>query len=138
MNIIETEYPDITETNIDESKVTLANNIIKNVYPLFDEVYGQKLTEATKLKAAISKRQELVDNNKKNLEFMMSKYDRKKKVSKLLTRLEKLVDSGLAYGGHLKGETIVLLKVIDKLPDDKLDFHLAEVLKTIGKRFSRE
>lgn len=138
MNIIETEYPDITESNIDDSKITLANNIIKNVYPLFDEVYGQKLTESAKLKRAISKRKDIVDENKKNLEIMIAKYDRKKKVSKLLTRLEKLIDSGLVYGGHLKGETIVLLKIIDKLPDDKLDFHLAETLKTIGKRFSKE
>lgn len=138
MNIIETEYPDITESNIEESKVTLANNIIKNVYPLFDEVYGQKLTEVSKLKRAISKKQQQVEENKKHLEIMMSQYDKKKKVSKLLTRLEKLVDSGLVYGGHLKGETIVLLKIIDKLPDDKLDYHLSETLKTIGKRFSKE
>ena len=138
MNIIETEYPDITESNIDDSKITLANNIIKNVYPLFDEVYGQKLTESAKLKRGISKRKDIVEANKKNLEIMIAKYDRKKKVSKLLTRLEKLIDSGLVYGGHLKGETIVLLKIIDKLPDDKLDYHLAETLKTIGKRFSKE
>ena len=138
MNIIETEYPDITESNIDDSKITLANNIIKNVYPLFDEVYGQKLTESAKLKRGISKRKDIVEANKKNLEIMIAKYDRKKKVSKLLTRLEKLIDSGLVYGGHLKGETIVLLKIIDKLPDDKLDHHLAETLKTIGKRFSKE
>jgi len=138
MNIIETEYPDITESNIDESKLILADNIIKNVYPLFDEVYGQKQTEVSKFKAAISKRQKIVEENKKNLEVMMKQYDRKKKVSKLLSRLEKLVDSGLVYGGHLKGETIVLLKIIDKLPDDKLDHHLAETLKTIGKRFSKD
>lgn len=138
MNIIETEYPDITESNIDESKIILADNIIKNVYPLFDEVYGQKLSEESKLKKTIAKRKQIVEDNKKNLEIMMKQYDRKKKVAKLLSRLEKLVDSGLVYGGHLKAETIVLLKIIDKLPDDKLDHHLAETLKTIGKRFSKE
>jgi HD-GYP domain-containing protein (c-di-GMP phosphodiesterase class II) len=138
MKIIETEYPDITESNIDESKIILANNIIKNVYPLFDEVYGQKLSEESKLKKTILKRKQIVEDNKKNLEIMMKQYDRKKKVAKLLSRLEKLVDSGLVYGGHLKAETIVLLKIIDKLPDEKLDYHLAETLKTIGKRFSKE
>jgi HD-GYP domain-containing protein (c-di-GMP phosphodiesterase class II) len=138
MKIIETEYPDITESNIDESKIILADNIIKNVYPLFDEVYGQKLSEESKLKKTILKRKQIVEDNKKNLEIMMKQYDRKKKVAKLLSRLEKLVDSGLVYGGHLKAETIVLLKIIDKLPDEKLDYHLAETLKTIGKRFSKE
>ena len=68
---------------------------------------------------------------------MMKQYQQKKKVSKLLTRLEKLVDSGLVYDGHLKSETIVLLKIIDKLSDDKLDYHLTETLKIIGKRFSK-
>jgi hypothetical protein len=68
---------------------------------------------------------------------MMKQYNQKKKVSKLLTRLEKLVDSGLVYDGHLKSETIVLLKIIDKLSDEKLNHHLSETLKIIGKRFSK-
>jgi hypothetical protein len=137
MKIIETEIPDITETNLDESKVILADNIIKNVYPLFDDVYTEKVSQSKRLKKLYSERKDKVMTNKKNIEAMMKQYEKKKKVSKLLSRLEKLVDSGLVYDGHLKNETIVLLKIIDKLPDDKLEYHLAETLKIIGKRFSR-
>jgi hypothetical protein len=138
MKIIETTIPDVTKTNLDQSKITLAENIIKNVYPLFDDVYTEKVSQVKKLKLLYEKRKTKVLENKNNLEVMMRQYDQKKKVSKLLTRLEKLVDSGLVYDGHLKSETIVLLKIINKLPDDKLDHHLSETLKIIGKRFSKD
>jgi len=137
MKIIETKNPDVTEYNLDESKITLANNIIKNVYPLFDDVYTEKVSQLKKLNMLYENRKAKVIENKKHLELMMRQYEQKKKVSKLLTRLEKLVDSGLVYDGHLKSETIVLLKIIDKLPDDKLEHHLSETLKIIGKRFSK-
>lgn len=137
MNIIETSNPDVTKSNLDESKVILADNIIKNVYPLFDDVYTEKVSYMKKLRRLYDGQKSKVIENKNNLEIMMRQYDRKKKVSKLLSRLEKLVDSGLVYDGHLKSQTIVLLKIIDKLPDDKLAHHLSETLKIIGKRFSR-
>jgi hypothetical protein len=137
MNFIATEYPDVTENNLDESKVTLANNIISNVYPLFDDVYIEKVSQLKKFKTIHEGRKSKVVKNKERLEIMMKQYNQKKKVSKLLTRLEKLVDSGLVYDGHLKSETIVLLKIIDKLSDEKLNHHLSETLKIIGKRFSK-
>lgn len=137
MNITTTQYADVTEDNLDESKVILADNIISNVYPLFDDVYTEKVSQIKKLRSIYSSRKEKVIKNKENLEIMMKQYDRKKKVSKLLTRLENLVNSGLVYDGHLKSETIVLLKIIDKLSDEKLTYHLSETLKIIGKRFSK-
>lgn len=137
MKITTTNHPDVTESNLDESKITLADNIIKNVYPLFDDVYTEKVSQIKKLQTLYEGRKNKVIENKTNLQTMMKQYDQKKKVSKLLTRLEKLVDSGLVYDGHLKRETIILLKIIDKLPDDKLDHHLSETLKIIGKRFSK-
>ena len=137
MIIVETKHPDVTDSNIDTSKIILAENIIKNVYPLFDDVYTEKVSQVRKLTKLLDARKEKVVDNKNNLEIMMRQYERKKKVAKLLSRLEKLVDSGLVYDGHLKSETIVLLKIIDKLPDDKLEHHLSETLKIIGKRFSK-
>lgn len=137
MKIVQTDIPDVSEVNIVDAKVTLANNIIKNVYPLFDDVYTEKLSQIKKLKKMHTERKTKVAQNRDYIEAMLKKYDQKKKVSKLLLRLEKLVDSGLVYDGHLKSETIVLLKIIDKLPDDKLDHHLSETMKIIGKRFSK-
>ena len=88
MNIIVTDHADVTDFNLDESKVSLANNIIANVYPLFDDVYTGKVSQLKKLKTLYNVRKTKVLKNKQNLEMMMKQYDQKKKVSKLLTRLE--------------------------------------------------
>jgi len=48
-----------------------------------------------------------------------------------------MVDAGLIYDGSLKNQTTILLKVIDKLDDKKIEHHLTETLQIIRKRFSR-
>jgi len=137
MNIIETKIPDITPETIDKAKLVLADNIIKNVYPLFDEVYQGKIGSVSSIKKLLKEKKLLVAEKKLKLEELMSAYNKEKKVSKLLTRIEKLVDSGLVYDGSLKSQTIILLKVIDKLTDEKLDHHLSEIVQIIRKRFQR-
>ncbi len=137
MKIIITNIPDVTPETIDESKVVLANNIIKNVYPLFDEVYQGKMGHVNKMKKVLKEKKTIIRGKKDKLEELMSEYDREKKISKLLTRIEKLVDSGLVYDGSLKTQTVVLLKVINKLSNEKLDHHLSETLQIIRKRFQR-
>ena len=137
MKIIETKIPDVTVESIDQSKLILANNIIKNIYPLFDEVYQGKIGTLTPAKKRLKEKKLLVRNKRDKLEELMSQYSREKKVSKLLTRIEKLVDSGLVYDGSLKSQTVILLKVIEKLSNEKLDHHLSETLQTIRKRFQR-
>ena len=137
MKIIQTKIPDVTTESIDHSKVVLADNIIQNVYPLFDEVYQGKVGHISEMKKTLKEKKKIVKEKKESLEQLMSDYDREKKVSKLLSRIEKLVDSGLVYDGSIKTQTVVLLKVINKLSNDKLDHHLTETLQIIRKRFAR-
>ncbi len=137
MKIIETKIPDVTLETVDKSKLVLADNIIKNVYPLFDEVYQGKIGALSPAKKQLKSKRDLVKQKKKKIERLMHDYNKEKKVSKLLTRIEKLVDSGLVYDGSLKSQTIILLKVIDKLDNGKLDHHLTETLQIIKKRFQR-
>lgn len=137
MKIVVTKIPDVTKETIDQSKVVLANNIISNVYPLFDEVFQGKIGYVNEMKKKLKQKKTEVNNRKEKLEQLMSEYNREKKISKLLSRIEKLVDSGLVYDGSIKNQTIVLLKVINKLTDDKLGHHLTETLQIIRKRFSR-
>jgi len=137
MNIIETKIPDVSKENVEDSKIILANNIIKNVYPLFDEVYQEKVGHIKEIKNKLKEKKKQVKEKKNKLEKLMDEYNREKKITKLLTRIEKLIDSGLVYDGSLKTQTVVLLKVIDKLSNDKLDHHLTETLQIIRKRFSR-
>lgn len=137
MNIIETNIPDVTQENIIQSKKILADSIIKNVYPLFDGVYTEKLELSRGLKTQIKNKKNELKSQKESIEQLIVEYKRKQKIARLLDRLDRLVESGLTYDGTLKHETVILLKIVDKLPSDKLDQQLAKTIQMINKRFSR-
>lgn len=136
MKISETDIPDISETNIDTSKVDLADKIIENIYPLFDEMYTDKSAKLIRLRKELVEKKSIVTSRKQKMEELLAAYKRKQKVKKLLERIEKLVNTGLIGSGNSKQETIVLLKIIDKLPNDKLDQHLRSTMVIIKKRFA--
>lgn len=135
MIITETDIPDEISENIDQSKIDLADKIINNVQPLLDEVLNEKVASARVLVKEYSKKKKLVSEKKIALEEMFKSYKRKQKVKKLLERVEKLVSSGLIEG-QSKHDMVVLLKVIDDLPDDKLNYHLKNTMNIITKRFN--
>jgi hypothetical protein len=137
MKVIETQLPDVTKQNLDESKVVLADNIIKNVYPLFDDVYTQKLEEVKELDNVLKGKKIHVKEQKEHLETLLRTYTKKRKVTNLLGRLQKLIESGLVYDGTLRNDTVLLLKVIDKLSEEKVDYHIKQTMKLISTRFSR-
>lgn len=137
MNIIETRIPDVYEDNINQSKVVLADNIIRNIYPLFDEIFSTKVEQVKKLEVELEIKKVQVLESKTQLENGIKDYKKKQKESKLLDRINKLVSSGLIYDGSLKHEMIILLKIVHNLTEEKLDYHLSNTLKIIGKRFSR-
>jgi gas vesicle protein len=62
MNIIETSIPDVSSDNIEKNKSIIADNIIENVYPLFDEVYKAKLQQVEQLKDEIKNTRERMKN----------------------------------------------------------------------------
>ena len=137
MNLIETKIPDVTEENILSSKEIIADNVINNVYPLFDEVYQAKIGQANNLKIKIKSGRTKMKNEKETMQQLMNAYGKEKKISKILQRIEKLVQSGLTYDGTLKHETVILLKIIDKLPQEKLDQQLAKTIQILNKRFAQ-
>lgn len=137
MIIKETTIPDVSLENIDQAKLILADSIIQNVYPLFDEVFNTRVAELQELRDVLKLKKEFVKEEKRALQEMVNNYNRKKKVAKLLDRIDKMVTSGLVYEGSLKNETTILLKIASKLSDEKLDYHLKSTLRTISKRFSR-
>jgi len=137
MIITETNYSDVHTENINQSKLVLADNIIRNVYPLFDEIFNAKVEKVESLKSELEKKKTLIAEDKQKLELQMKDYKRQQKESKLLDRIDKLVSSGLVYDGNLKHEMVILLKITHTLSEEKLDYHLLNTLKIIGKRFSR-
>ena len=137
MNIVETKIPDVTQSNIDESKELIADSIIENVYPLFDEFYTVKLTEKNKLKKQIYDVKNILKTEKSSFDRLIHKYKKSKKISQILERIQALVSSGLLYDGQLKHETVILLKILDKLPEDKLDQQLNKTIQMLNKRFAK-
>jgi hypothetical protein len=137
MNIIETDIPDVNKKNVDKHKEIIADNIIQNVYPLFDEVYNAKVHQAVDLKNKIKTRRNELHAEKDKMQALMLTYKREQKISQILDRIDKLVKSGLAHDGSMKRETVILLKILDKLPDDKLDQQLAKTVQILNKRFSQ-
>ena len=136
MNIVETSIPDVTKENIDRTKLDLSERIVKNVYPLLSEIYHEELSRVKELEKELKQKSQLIRESKGNIERRMKVYSKKKKAKKLVDRISKLVSSGLVYDGTLKSETVVLLKVIESLSDDKLDYHLKQTLRMISKRFA--
>lgn len=137
MKIEETKIPDVTNENISDSKNILAESIIKNVYPLFDEVFNSKVDEVRKKEDILKVKRIQVIEEKKELEESMKEYRKEQLISKLLDRLDKLISSGLVYDGKLRTETVVLLKIINSLDEEKLKYHYKQALLIINKRFSR-
>ena len=137
MNTIETNILDITKSNMDQTKLNLADQIIENVFPLFDDFNSTKNSEIEDLKTSLASKKSIVQKKKHHLEVLIKDFNRKKKIKKLLERIEKLVSSGLVYDSNLKNETIILLKIVDKLTEDKIDEHLNKTMRTISKRFSK-
>lgn len=137
MKIEETKIPDVTNENISNSKNILAESIIKNVYPLFDEVFNSKVDEVRKKEDTLNSKRMQVIEEKKELEESMKEYRKEQLISKLLDRLDKLISSGLVYDGKLRTETVVLLKIINSLDEEKLRYHYKQALLIINKRFSR-
>ena len=137
MKIIETNIPDVTENNVDLHKKTIAESIMKNVYPLFDEVYKAKISQVTDLKTRIQTGKAKMKTEKETMQQLMVAYKKEKKIAKILERIENLIRAGLTYDGTMKHETVILLKIIDKLPQEKLDFQLAKTMQILNKRFSQ-
>ena len=137
MIVEQTKIPDVIIENIDNSKIVLADNIISNIYPLFDDMYSEYLSSTSNLKNDFKKKKAEVKKNKIRLEQLISELNRVKKILKLLGRIEKMISAGLVYDGSLKHETIILLKIVTKLSNEKIEFHLGNTLNTITKRFSK-
>jgi len=137
MNVIISDIPNVVPEIIDQTKVDFANKIIAGVHPLFDEVFVHKKEQVEELKKELRTKKKKIREDKEQLEILFNEYKRKQKINKLLDRVSKLVSSGLVSLGGMRNETVVLLKVIEKLSDEKLDYHLAQTLSTISKRFAK-
>jgi predicted transcriptional regulator YdeE len=137
MNITYTNIPDVNEQNISQTKLRIANSIISTIKPLFDETFKTREKEentlGNKLKAVGTK----LDEEKIVIEKILLDYKKKQKISKLLEKIQKLISYGLTYDSVSKNEMVILLKVLEKLPEKKLDEQLSKASTLLEKRFSK-
>jgi hypothetical protein len=137
IKIKQTNIPDINFNNIDNEKVLLSEKIIKNIYPIFDDVIEGRIDKLKNVKKEYNMKKENISENKIKLNDKMNEYNRKKKIKKLIKRISRLIDSGIQFDHSLKHETIILLKVLDNISDESIDKHMNNTVKLINKRFSK-
>lgn len=137
MKILQTKIPDVTINNIDESKMLLADNIISNVYPLFNDLYKGKEKDAIKYEQNLSKLKSVLKHEKDSIKTLLVRYSKAKKISKILDRIKTMVKSGLINDGALRHETVILLKILERLPTEKLDEQLNKTMLLLNKRFAK-
>jgi len=130
MKIIDTEIPDINMDNVDEQKVNLMNQIIEGIYPLLENSNILKQNQIKNLEEEIKKNKKLIKNSKLMLTELFSRYTKNKKINQLYECLSKLVSHNNITDKH---ETIILLRVVETLSNEKLDYHLYETIKLVNK-----
>lgn len=137
MNITYTNIPDVHEQNISETKLRIANSIISTIKPLFDETFKTREKEENSLGNKLKSIGIKLDEEKIVIEKILEDYKKKQKISKLLERIQKLVSYGLTYDSVSKNEMVIMLKILDKLPEKKIDEHLLKTSNLLEKRFSK-
>jgi hypothetical protein len=134
MNIQITEIPDLS-SNLDYSKVFLANKVISSIKPLFDSIHIKKVKEIESLKNDINLKIETIKKDKKELTGLIEVLTKKKKISTILNRISALASLGiLSKDINLKNDVISILKGIDLADNATLDKYLSETVIMITKR----
>ena len=137
MKIVETSIPDVDLKNINNSKLYLAEKIIESVHPLLDDTYRDKVNQLEELKERYKNLRKRIYKEKDELEQLMKEHKRRKKVKTLVERISKLVSSGLVHEGAMRNQMVVLLKIVENLPEEKLNHQLREITNMVSKRFAR-
>lgn len=138
MKIIESNIYDINSKTLDETKISIANNILNMVGPLFESEIESTSKDLSTLKERKKLVEQDLEETKEELQTLQVEFRRETKRKKLLNRIRQLMEVGLTADPSLKSEVIILLKVIDKLEDSLLDEHIERMVKSISKRFSRK
>ena len=136
MRIIETEINDIQSENIDELKISLANDVINYIQPIFNKDYKQKIKEIKQLKQNILIKKEKLKEEKNELEKIVKSFSKKNKERELLNKMGKLIQTGLIQDS-MKNEMSVLLKSFENLPEDKITSYLNEAIVILSQKFAK-
>ena len=137
MNIIETTIPDVTEENLDEKKIELANVIISSFEPLLAEMHVKKTREEKNLSSEIEVNKERISKEKTEIQTLLDMYEKEKKIRKTLEAVSKVDPVKLEYNRSLKNEIVVFLRIMEKLSLEKVSSYLQDIIKISNKTVSK-
>ena len=137
MKIIETTIPDVTEENIDEKKVELANVILSSFEPLLGEMHVKKSEEEKNLTSQIEINKERISKEKVGIQTLLNEYEKEKKIRKTLEAVSNVDPVKLEYNRSLKSEIVVFLRIMEKLSLEKVSSYLQDIIKISNKTVSK-
>ncbi len=121
MNIIETDIFDFNQQieNIDKYKLNNINNIINELKP-FILSSDNNISNVSLL----NKKKKEILKDKEILESLINELNKKKKIKQLLENINKKIKNKKFINKH---EINVLLKVIETLSIEKLDYYIKKL-----------
>ena len=136
MKIIETTVPDVTEKNLDEKKVELADMVVSSFESLLGNLHVKKSKEEEDLTSKIEANKERISKQKSEVQSLINSYEREKKAKKTLKVLSEVDPVKLEYNRTLKNEVVVFLRIMEKLSAEKLSTYLQDITKVSSKTIS--
>jgi hypothetical protein len=133
MKITETTVPDVTEKNIDQRKVELADIVTSSFGSLLGDMHEKKSKEEEDLTSKIEVNKERITNEKVEVQSLIDDYEKEKKVKKALEAVSKVDPVKLEYNRSLKSEIVVFLRIIEKLSSEKISSYLQDITKVSNK-----
>jgi len=132
--LIENKNNNIKElSKLDINKIKLSNEIINFIKPLVDKKYKDKNLQLENLNSEIKKNKKIIFENKYLLENLYKKYNKNKLVHKLLSLMEKVIDRDIVYEYNLRNEFVIILRVIESLGENKIEYHINDISKLLKK-----
>ena len=133
MKIIETTIPDVTEENLNQKKVQLADVIVSSFQPLLGEMQVKRSKEEEVLISEVESNKQRISKGKDEIRALLNDYEREKKIKEALEVVSKVDPVKLEYNRSLKNEVVVFLRIIEKLSLEKLSSYLQDILKVSDK-----
>jgi hypothetical protein len=133
MKITETEIIDLTEENVDERKVELADIIVSRFEPLIKDVYTKKEEIISNTDSKLETNKQKILKEKNEIKVLLNEYERQKKLKKVLDTVSKVDPVKLDYNRTLKNDIVVFLRILEKLSVEKMFSYLQDVIKISNK-----
>jgi len=137
MKITETTIPDVTQENLDEKKVELANLLVSSFESLLGEIAEKKSKEEQALTSRVKENKKRILEEKSEIQFLVNSYEKDKKIKTALETVSKVDPVKLEYNRTLKNEIVVFLRIMEKLSLEKVSSYLQEISKVLNKSINR-